>query len=72
LSNVLHRPEIVREETRLRVRAEIARLGFVRNEPARQLRQGRSRTLDYVVLDAIAFGPELIIRDSTCGTIRKR
>jgi len=30
----------------------IAELGFVRNESARQLRSGSSRTLAYVVLDA--------------------
>jgi LacI family transcriptional regulator len=52
VSNVLNRPEIVRDETRYRVQAEIERLGFVRNESARQLRQGRSRTLAYVFLDA--------------------
>jgi LacI family transcriptional regulator len=52
VSNVLNRPEIVRDETRFRVRAEMERLGFVRNESARQLRQGRSRTLAYVFLDA--------------------
>ena len=52
VSNVLNRPEIVRDETRFRVQAEMERLGFVRNESARQLRQGRSRTLAYVFLDA--------------------
>ena len=52
VSNVLNRPEIVRDETRLRVQAEMTRLGFVRNESARQLRQGRSTTLAYVFLDA--------------------
>jgi LacI family transcriptional regulator len=52
VSNVLNRPEVVRDETRFRVQAEMARLGFVRNESARQLRQGRSRTLAYVFLDA--------------------
>ena len=52
VSNVLNRPEIVRDDTRARVQAEMARLGFVRNESARQLRQGRSRTLAYVFLDA--------------------
>jgi LacI family transcriptional regulator len=52
VSNVLNRPDIVRQETRFRVEAEMARLGFVRNESARQLRQGRSRTLAYVFLDA--------------------
>jgi LacI family transcriptional regulator, galactose operon repressor len=52
VSNVLNRPERVRQETRFRVLAEMERLGFVRNESARQLRQGRSRTLAYVFLDA--------------------
>jgi LacI family transcriptional regulator len=52
VSNVLNRPEIVRDETLARVQAEMARLGFVRNESARQLRQGRSRTLAYVFFNA--------------------
>jgi LacI family transcriptional regulator len=52
VSNVLNRPEIVRDETRMRVEAVMARLGFSRNESARQLRQGRSRSLAYVFLDA--------------------
>lgn len=45
-------PERVSEQTRTRVLAAIAALGFVRNESARQLRGGGSRTLAYVVLDA--------------------
>ena len=51
VSNVLNRPEVVAERTRKRVLASIAELGFVRNESARQLRGGGSRTLAYVVLD---------------------
>jgi len=51
VSNVLNRPELVSERTRQRVLAAIAELGFVRNESARQLRGGGSRTLAYVVLD---------------------
>ena len=51
VSNVLNRPEVVAERTRQRVLAAIAELGFVRNESARQLRGGGSRTLAYVVLD---------------------
>jgi LacI family transcriptional regulator len=31
VSNVLNRPHLVKPETRLRVRAAIAELGFVRN-----------------------------------------
>lgn len=51
VSNVLNRPEIVAVSTRDRVHASIAELGFVRNESARQLRAGRSRTIGLVVLD---------------------
>ncbi|MGB3439349.1 MAG: LacI family DNA-binding transcriptional regulator [Actinophytocola sp.] len=52
VSNVLNRPHLVSEATRLRVRAAIVELGFVRNETARQLRAGQSRTIAYVVMDA--------------------
>jgi LacI family transcriptional regulator len=51
VSNVLNRPEIVARPTRERVNAAIKTLGFVRNESARQLRAGRSRTIGLVVLD---------------------
>lgn len=52
VSNVLNRPERVSAKTRARVEQAMTDLGFVHNEPARQLRAGRSRTLAYVVLDA--------------------
>ncbi|MCT2583400.1 LacI family DNA-binding transcriptional regulator [Actinophytocola gossypii] len=52
VSNVLNHPHLVSEDTLRRVRAAIAELGFVRNETARQLRAGRSRTIAYVVMDA--------------------
>src|SRR5215472_15654595 len=51
VSNVLNRPEVVAHPTRDRVNASIRQLGFVRNESARQLRAGRSRTIGLVVLD---------------------
>ncbi|HWN00193.1 MAG TPA: LacI family DNA-binding transcriptional regulator, partial [Streptosporangiaceae bacterium] len=51
VSNVLNRPDVVAEPTRSRVRAAIKQLGFIRNESARQLRAGRSRTIGLVVLD---------------------
>jgi len=51
VSNVLNRPEGVGQATRDRVLGAIEALGFVRNEPARHLRAGRSRTLGLVVLD---------------------
>jgi len=52
VSNVLNRPDRVSRATRLRVEEAMAELGYVRNESARQLRVGRSRTLAYVMLDA--------------------
>ena len=51
VSNVLNRPAAVSVSTRDRVLAAIAELGFVRNESARQLRAGQSRTIGLVVLD---------------------
>ncbi len=51
VSNVLNRPEIVAVSTRRRVQNSIKQLGFVRNESARQLRAGRSRTIGLLVLD---------------------
>src|SRR5436190_11959221 len=51
VSNVLNRPEVVSDRTRRKVLDAIAALGFVRNESARQLRNGLSRTLAYVLLD---------------------
>lgn len=52
VSNVLNRPERVSAATRERVEAAMRELGFVRNESARQLRAGSSRTVAYVMLDA--------------------
>ena len=51
VSNVLNRPEVVSEALRTRVQQAIDELGFVRNESARQLRAGVSRTIAMVVLD---------------------
>lgn len=52
VSNVLNRPDRVAEETVERVRKVMAEHGFVRNDAARQLRAGRSRTIGLVLLDA--------------------
>jgi LacI family transcriptional regulator len=52
VSNVLNRPDRVSADTRSRVERAMVDLGFVRNESARQLRAGTSRTLAYVMLDA--------------------
>ncbi|HEY0755469.1 MAG TPA: substrate-binding domain-containing protein [Ktedonobacteraceae bacterium] len=51
VSNVLNRPEMVSEATRLRVQAVIEQLGFVRNGSAHQLRARRSYHLGLIVLD---------------------
>jgi LacI family transcriptional regulator len=51
VSNVLNRPAKVAAPTADRVHAAIRALGFVRNDAARQLRDGRSRAIGLVVLD---------------------
>jgi len=51
VSNVLNRPDKVAPATVERVHAAIEQLGFVRNDAARQLRAGRSRSIGLVVLD---------------------
>ncbi|WP_460854621.1 LacI family DNA-binding transcriptional regulator [Nocardiopsis coralliicola] len=52
VSNVLNRPDRVSERTRERVLRSIEALGFIRNDSARQLRSGASRTVAYVLHDA--------------------
>ena len=71
VSNVMNRPEVVSARTRERVERAMADLGFVRNESARQLRAGTSRTLAYVMLDGtnpffhdVAQGIELAAEDA--------
>lgn len=51
VSNVLNNPERVTPGTRDRVLQAIGDLGFVRNDAARQLRAGHSRTVGMIVLD---------------------
>ncbi|MFN3006809.1 LacI family DNA-binding transcriptional regulator [Mycolicibacterium wolinskyi] len=51
VSNVLNAPDKVAPATVARVQAAIDRLGFVRNDAARQLKAGRSRSVGLVVLD---------------------
>lgn len=51
VSNVLNRPDMVAPATRNRVLAAITDLGFVRNEPARQLRGGAARAIGLIVPD---------------------
>lgn len=66
VSNVLNHPEKVSPDAVSRVQAAIESLGFIRNDAARQLRAGRSRTIGLIVLDAgnpfftdVARGAEL-------------
>jgi LacI family transcriptional regulator len=51
VSNVLNASKPVAPETAARVQAAIDKLGFVRNDAARQLRMGQSRTVGFTVLD---------------------
>ncbi|WP_234031208.1 LacI family DNA-binding transcriptional regulator [Mycetocola zhujimingii] len=51
VSNVLNRPSIVAPATRARVLAAIDELGFVRNNLARTLANGRADTLGFVIVD---------------------
>lgn len=52
VSNVLNRPEKVSPAILERVHATIEDLGFVRNDAARQLRAGQSRSVGLIVLDS--------------------
>lgn len=52
VSNVLNNPGVVRRATAERVQQAISDLGFVRNDAARQLKAGKSKTLGLIVLDA--------------------
>ncbi len=51
VSNVMNHPDKVAERTRERVLAAIDDLGFVRNDAARHLRDGRSTSIGLIVLD---------------------
>lgn len=52
VSNVMNHPEKVSGKSIARVRSAIDDLGFIRNDAARQLREGRSTTIGLIVLDA--------------------
>ena len=51
VSNVMNRPEKVSPAVASRVQAAIDELGFVRNDAARQLRAGHSKSIGLIVLD---------------------
>ena len=62
VSNVLNSPDLVAEPTRRKVELAIAKLGWIPNEPARQLRAGRSRSIGVIVMDiANPFFTDLVI-----------
>src|SRR5829696_2312248 len=62
VSNVLNSPDLVAEPTRHRVEVAIAKLGWIPNEPARQLRAGRSRSIGVIVMDITnPFFTDLVI-----------
>ncbi len=52
VSNVLNNPAMVKPSTSAKVQQAIQQLGFVRNDAARQLKAGKSRTLGMVVYDS--------------------
>ncbi|MGP2440396.1 LacI family DNA-binding transcriptional regulator [Streptomyces sp. JW3] len=76
VSNVLNRPEIVAEATRVRVLEVIETLGYVRAEGARQLRGWASRVLAVMVLDltnpffsALTAGVEEVAHELDLGVM---
>ena len=88
ISNVLNKPELVAPDTRRRVLEAIDKLGWVRNESARQLRAGRSASIGLVVMDianpffsdlargvgevAAAAGCSVLLSDSAHDPARER
>ncbi len=51
VSNVLNSPALVSDRTREKVQQAILKLGWVRNESARQLGAGQSRAIGLIVMD---------------------
>jgi LacI family transcriptional regulator len=88
ISNVLNKPELVAPDTRSRVLEAIEKLGWVRNESARQLRAGRSASIGLVVRNianpffsdlahavgevAAAAGYSVLLSDSAQDPARER
>src|SRR3954447_9498761 len=61
VSRVLNDHPNVREQTRLRVRAAIAELGYRPNKAARALATGRSQVLGVVAQNTTLFGPASLL-----------
>jgi len=88
ISNVLNKPDLVAPDTRDRVLQAIEKLGWVRNESARQLRAGHSASIGLVVMDianpffsdlargvgevAAAAGCSVLLSDSAHDPARER
>ena len=88
ISNVLNKPDLVAPDTRRRVQEAIDKLGWVRNESARQLRAGHSASIGLVVMDianpffsdlargvgevAAAAGCSVLLSDSAHDPARER
>ena len=76
VSNVLNNPDKVASATAERVHAAIEDLGFVRNDAARQLRAGHSRSIGMIVLDVrnpfftdVARGAETTASDARLSVL---
>src|SRR5699024_6215644 len=52
VSNALNHPERLRPERLAAIQRAIDELGYIRSEPARYLRSGRSSTIGLLLLDA--------------------
>ncbi|MBB5137106.1 DNA-binding LacI/PurR family transcriptional regulator [Thermocatellispora tengchongensis] len=61
VSRVLNDHPNVREQTRIRVRAAIAELGYRPNQAARALATGRSRLLGVVTQNSTLYGPASLL-----------
>lgn len=55
ISRVVNTPEAVAPDTRARVEAAMARLGYVPNLAARAMRSGATRTIGFLVPDILSF-----------------
>lgn len=71
VSNVLNAPEIVRDQTRERVRDAIRRLGYAPHASARRLRTRRSSTLG-IHLDPYAGGISGVVLDRFVHALTER
>ncbi|GAA2085897.1 LacI family DNA-binding transcriptional regulator [Pseudolysinimonas kribbensis] len=68
VSNVLNKPDLVSEETLIKVQRVIDELGFVRNDLARQLKMGGGTTFGMIVLNvANPFFAELAHASETAA-----